>query len=287
MLFGISTSPSDVLAQIGPFTVYYYGVIIALAVIAGFFVSLFLASRLEKVLGAHIVHHIDALFLVLCGAGVLGGRIFFVGYHWDFFLEHPSEIIALWHGGWVWHGALIFGLIALGIYCALRKVSFFMLAGILSPGVVLGQAIGRWGNYFNQEAYGPPLQAWWAIPIDLAHRLSGYEQYETFHPAFLYESIGDGILFIALFCWVLFITKKIREKKIDGEMGIYKLGRVFFAYLVTYSLIRFLVEFFRIDTVPVIWGLRAPQWVSVDIVLVSMCIIGYTTYRNRMSSCKK
>lgn len=273
--------------QVGPFTVYYYGIIIAIAILAGFFVSLFLASRLEKVLGTHIVRHIDALFLLICGAGVIGGRIFFVAYHWNFFLEHPSEMIAFWHGGWVWHGALIFGLAALGVYCVLRKVSFFMLAGLLSPGVVLGQAIGRWGNYFNQEAYGPPLQAWWAIPIDLAHRLTGYEQYETFHPAFLYESVGDLALFILLFSWVLFIMKKIRERKMDASTCDRWLTGIFFAYLIVYSVIRFSIEFFRIDTVPVLWGLRAPQWVSVDIILVSICSMGYGICRNRMGSCKK
>lgn len=273
MLFGISTPPPDVLAHIGPFTVYYYGVIIALAIAIGFFLSLFLAGKFERVLSRPIVRHLDALFFWVCGAGVIGGRVFFVGYHWDFFWKHPSEIIAIWNGGWVWHGALIFGLVALGIYCALRKVSFFMLAGILSPGVILGQAIGRWGNYFNQEAYGPPLHTWWAIPIDVAHRLSGYEQYETFHPAFLYESVGDIVLFIVLFSWVLFIVKKIREKKIDGDNSAQKLGIVFFAYLVAYSFIRFCVEFFRIDTVPVIWGLRMPQWMSVDIIFISVVAV--------------
>ncbi|MBI2645245.1 prolipoprotein diacylglyceryl transferase [Candidatus Uhrbacteria bacterium] len=280
MLFGISTPPPDILWQAGPLTVYYYGVIIAFAIAVGFLVSLFLASRLEKVIGTHIVRHIDALFLWVCGAGVVGGRVFFVAYHWNFFLEHPSEIIAVWHGGWVWHGALFFGLIALGIYCVVRRISFLMLAGLLSPGVILGQAIGRWGNYFNQEAYGPPLQAWWAIPIDLAHRLTGYERYETFHPAFLYESIGDVVLFSALFCWVLLIIKKIRTKKMSGDMGIQKIGMVFFTYLIVYSVIRFGIEFFRIDTVPVLWGLRAPQWVSIDIICITVFSMAYMVYKD-------
>ncbi len=283
MLFGLSIPPPDILSQVGPFTIYYYGVIIALAIAGGFFVSLFLALRLEKVLNTHIVRHIDALFLLVCIVGVVGGRIFFVIYHWDFFVEYPSEIIALWHGGWVWHGALLFGLIGLGMYCFLRKISFLMLASVLSPGVILGQALGRWGNYFNQEAYGPPLQAWWAIPIDVAHRLAGYDQYETFHPAFLYESVGDVVLFVLLFLWVLFIVKKIRIKRIESSIGVQKLGMVFFTYLIIYSLIRFGVEFFRIDTVPVLWGLRAPQWVSVDIILVGIIATVYLLNKKRRS----
>jgi len=263
MLFGLSTPPSDVLVHIGQITIYYYGALIALAVCAGFLVSLYLAKEFEKTFSEHIIHHIDAMFLWVGGAGVIGGRLFFVLYHWNYFFSNPSEIIALWHGGWVWHGALIFGLIALGAYCFFRKVSFLVLAGLLSPGVTLGQAIGRWGNYFNQEAYGLPLQAWWAIPIDSAHRLSGYEQYETFHPAFLYESIGDAILFIVLMYLVVRIYKKARDQKIE---------RLFFLYLIFYSLLRFGIEYIRIDAVPVFWGLRMPQWISMGIMVLSISI---------------
>jgi phosphatidylglycerol:prolipoprotein diacylglycerol transferase len=271
MLFG-ALPPPDVFARIGPFVIHYYGLLIAVAVCAGFLVSVHVAKKNEKIYGQQIVRHIDGVIVWIGCAGILGGRALFVMYHWNFFSANPLEIIALWHGGWVWHGAFMSGLIALCVYCVLQKTPFFLFAGVLSPGVALGQAIGRWGNYFNQEAYGMPLEAWWALPIDNAHRLPGYEQYHTFHPTFLYESLGDAALFALLVYCIARFFMYARKQKIEKQAVLDFLRGIFFLYLCMYSLMRFGIEFIRIDTVPVFWGLRAPQWISMGMILVSIGI---------------
>lgn len=235
-----------------------YGFFFALAGISAYCAVRFLAA--SRVTALPRSFSFDCLFALLVISGSLGGRALFILYNIDYFIEFPAEIPALWHGGWVWHGAFAGGLFALIVYARVKKISWLFLADILTPGVALAQGIGRWGNYFNQELYGSPSNLLWAIPIDYQNRVRGYEAYTHFHPTFFYESLFDFALFVLLF----FLTRKLSSAKS---------GTIFALYLIGYSAGRFLIEFLRIDLVPVIMGLRAPQWWSIGLFFAGICIL--------------
>lgn len=257
--------PSSTVA-IGGLSLSLYGMMMGLALISAYIIALLIARRFDRVRGTHIEDHIDGLFWWIFVPALIGARVLFIAYHPDYFASAPQEAFMIWHGGIVWHGALIGGIIGSAACCAWKKISWFDMADILAPTLALGQAIGRWGNYFNQENYGLPTNVSWGIPIDLVHRLQGYEQFQYFHPTFLYESLWDialfGALLYMLFRWVM-----------QKRSAWYRSGMIFMLYLILYSAARFAIEFIRIDTVPVIWGLRIPQWWSVDLTLAALIII--------------
>ena len=246
-----------------------YGVLISLGMLSTYGVSMILSR------GTGLHKHIDRVFLWALIPGVVCARLLFVLYHPNYFLQYPTEIIAVWHGGWVWHGALAGGLLGIWVYCKRTTLSLLALLDTLAPGVALGQAIGRWGNFFNQEAYGLPTNVPWSIPIDTAHRLPGFEQFARFHPTFLYESSVDLGLFLLLS--LLFLSSRpkggipshLQSAGFLGKLGMTQ-GVLFFIYLFLYSTARFGIEFLRIDSVPTILGLRAPQWISVVLLLVGV-----------------
>lgn len=230
-----------------------YGVLISLAFLVAYGVSV-LCSRKTS-----YAEHVGRMLVWAVLPAVIFARLLFVVYHLDYFALYPTEVIAVWHGGWVWHGALLGGLLGIFIYCRRHAISFLRMLDVCAPGVVLGQSIGRWGNFFNQEAYGLPTDMPWGIAIDPTHRLPGFERFAVFHPTFLYESIFDLVLF--LFLWL--VTAKIVKN------SAYQAGTIFFLYLLFYSLGRFYIEFLRIDLVPILAGLRAPQWISLVLIGIS------------------
>lgn len=256
--------PPSTLEIVG-ITVSLYGLAVALGLICAYALMLYLARHSDRVRGTDFENHVDGLFWWSFVCGLVAARLLFVIYHPDYYVSAPQEIIAIWHGGIVWHGALVGGIAGSVAYCRWKKISWFGMADLAVPVVALGQAIGRWGNYFNQENYGLPTSLPWGIPIDIAHRLPGYEQYWYFHPTFLYESKWDIMLFIAsiylLYRWVF-----------QKRNTWYRNGVLFMTYLVFYSVGRFVIEYIRIDTVPIIWGYRMPQWWSIDIALVAVIV---------------
>ncbi|MBI4249973.1 prolipoprotein diacylglyceryl transferase [Candidatus Uhrbacteria bacterium] len=240
-----------------------YGVVVALAGVAAFGVAYFLFLRVS-LRDRSGVDFYTLFFFVLLG-GIVGGRALFILYHLSYFIEYPFEIPAIWHGGWVWHGAAAGGGIALYTYARFKHVSFLRLADVIVPGLAIGQAIGRWGNYFNQEAYGLPTSLPWGIRIDFENRIAGYETFTAFHPTFLYESLWDVALFVFLF---IFAFRYSREGALARNPGT-----LFALYLILYSAGRFMIEFLRIDTVPVIVGLRAPQWISLILIAAGLFLL--------------
>lgn len=208
---------------------------------------------------------ISTVTLVLFLGGIIGARTLFVLYHLPYFIEYPFEMPAIWHGGWVWHGALLGGGIALYVYTRVKRISFLRLADSIVPGLALAQSVGRWGNYVNQEAYGLPTDLPLRVPIDPMNRIEGYEQYTYFHPTFLYESLWDFGLFLLLFMLAL------RWMHSDGKQQ--PVGILFALYLIIYSVGRFAIELLRIDTVPIIAGLRAPQWISLILIAVGLFLL--------------
>ena len=226
--------------QIGPIMIRYY----ALIILAGAMVAAWLATQEAKRHGKDPEMVWDMLPWLLIG-GIIGARLWHVltpsssnaamGLTTQYYFQHPLEILKIWKGGLGIFGGIIGGAIALAIYCRAQKQNFFEWTDIIAPGLLIAQAIGRWGNFVNQEVYGPPSDLPWAIYIDPAHRLPGFETVERYHPLFLYESLLTllgGLL-------LLYIARKYKDKLFIGDL--------FLMYLVYYPLIRFGLEFIRLD----------------------------------------
>jgi phosphatidylglycerol:prolipoprotein diacylglycerol transferase len=195
--------------------------------------------------------------------GIIGARIYHVGLEWQYYLKYPLDIFKIWNGGLAIHGAIIAGLIVVYVFSLKKKINFWLLTSLIVPGLSLALAIGRWGNYFNQEIFGYPTGLPWGIPIDFIKRPLEFISAEYFQPTFLYESLGSFVIFVALILFHYFtIKKKIFVNKNYQLMTV--------AYLVMYSILRFSLEFVRIDRTPVVSGLRWPQITSLIIVL--LCI---------------
>jgi len=243
-----------IIFQIGPLSIRWYGVLIMAAVVLG----LVLAGREAKRQAVSIELVYDLFFYMLVSA-IVGARLYYVIFSWDLYRNNLKEIFAFWHGGLAIHGAVVGGIVSALIYTRLKGLSFWSVADICAPSLILGQAIGRWGNYFNQEAFGRPTNLPWGIFIDEAHRPLQYVQQTHFHPTFLYESLWNFCVFLLLL-W-------LRRRR-----GIVT-GDVFFAYLVLYSLGRFWIEGFRTDSL-MFAGFRVAQIVSLLlIVFASIALI--------------
>lgn len=257
--------------NIGPLTFHFYGLLIMLGVVAGTFVARRLISQM-KIKDPDMVW--DALIWMLI-FGVVGARLYHVftpsksllelGIDTRYYLTHPLDLIAAWNGGLGMPGAIAGGVLGAWLFVRRRKISLLTLLDAFAPGTALGQAIGRWGNFVNQELYGPPTDLPWGIPIRPENRLAGYEAFERFHPLFLYESIWNvANLVFLLWLW----------RRFGGRM---KKGDLFLVYLITYPVGRFLLEFIRIDFVPVA-GINFNQMLSL---LVAVASAGLLYYRHR------
>jgi len=250
---------------IGRYTIYYYGIIIMLGAIAAAWLAAVEARRKGE--SSDVVW--DGLVWVLIG-GIIGARIWHIltppasmveaGYTTMYYLTHPLNAINLRAGGLGIPGAVIGGLLAMYIFTRRRKLDFAFWLDIAAPALALGQAIGRWGNFFNQELYGSPSDLPWAITINPENRLPGYENQATFHPLFLYESLWNfGI--VALLLWV---SRKYQDRLINGD--------IFLIYLIAYPIGRFLLEFLRLDPAQV-GGININQTVMLVVALVSAGVL--------------
>ncbi len=235
--------PHPILITIGPISIHWYGLLLAAGILLGYA----LALRLGKRQGMD-ADKISSIFIALVIWGFVGARLYHVLSDLSFYLQAPGEIIKVWRGGLAIHGALIAGAAALYYYARRYKISFLALADWLSPSLILGQAIGRWGNYFNQELFGRPTDLPWGIPVALGGRPPDFINYNYFHPAFLYESLWDFLVLIIL---LLVLKKKARG------------GLVFYLYLGLYAVGRAGVELLRVNSAAMIFGLRLPFAVSV------------------------
>ncbi len=238
---------------LGPLVIHWYGIIMAAAML----LSIGLATRLSRQYELDKETVID-LALWLISGGVIGARLYEIFLEWPYYFAHPGEILQVWHGGLAIHGALLGGLLALVLFARIKKTDAWKLAAIAAPAVALGQAIGRWGNWFNQELFGRPTEAAWGIPIEYANRPAGYEMFSYFHPTFLYESLG--CLAIAVILTILVIKKTVP-------------ARVVGMYAIMYGVLRFCLEFIKIDTAPVVWGLRWPQIISLVLIALGLWLI--------------
>lgn len=245
-----SFHPSRTLVAIDGFTIYWYGLAYVAAIIAGLGLTRWLARK--KNLDASWLVDLATLLFI---AGIIGARLWYVLLiEPRYFLANPLEALMIWHGGLGIHGGIAGALVALWFWIKRHHLSFFGLTDLLAPALAIGQAIGRWGNYFNQELFGLPTNLPWGIPIDPENRIAPFTDTQYFHPTFLYESIGNLLIAIIL----IVSLRRFRAS-----------GRVTFLYLLLYSMLRFSLEFIRIDPVPAFGGLKLPQWVSIGVMIVA------------------
>ena len=253
------TSPGPLVFQLGPFALRWYGLLIALAVLAG----LTLATRLGNARGIEPALIADLLPLLVLGA-VIGARIYYVALEWRQYAANPIEALAIWRGGIAIHGALIGGVLTTMLYCRWRRQPFWPLLDVLVPAVALGQAIGRWGNFFNSEAFGVPTDLPWKLRIPAANRPPEFLEQLYFHPTFLYESlwnVGVCVLLLVLF-----------RQASRGQIQL-PAGALSCVYLMAYSSGRVWIEGLRIDPLCLFaeppfceGGLRMAQLVSLLLI---------------------
>jgi len=247
-------SPQAVLFDFGWFKIYWYGVFIVLGIIAGLNVVLRLAKKNQ--INSEEVYNLGFYLIIF---SLIGARIYAVFLDLPYYLQNPEEIIAVWHGGLAIHGGILGGALTLIIYSYKKNQSFWKWADIIAPAIALGQTIGRFGNYFNQELFGTPTSLPWGIPIDLPNRPLSYLSARYFHPTFLYESILNLVNFLILiFVW---------------ERGVKKSGIIFGIYLINYSIIRILMEFLRTDKAPELLGIRWPVLMSLGLIIFGLTLV--------------
>jgi len=259
-IFFHTYTPNSILISLGPLKIYWYGMFI----VVGLLLAIFTTFKLAEYYGIKKENIIDLSFWLITG-GIIGARLYHVFLEYDYYLSNPLSVLKIWNGGLAIHGAIIIG--AIIIYRFIRKngYSFWLITSIITPGLALGQALGRWGNYFNQEIFGKPTDMPWGIPIEFLKRPHDYSIFTHFHPTFLYESIGSLIIFGLL----LWLHKKAKQGKNVSHMNITLI------YLISYSFLRLLLEFIRLDDTLIIFGIRWPQIISIIIILFSIAFIIY------------
>lgn len=242
--------------NLGPLSVRWYGIIIAVGILLGYFV----AQRALVKAGLHKDTLVDIIFYSAL-FGFIAARIYFVIFQWPYYAENPSEIIKIWHGGIAIHGGLIGGFIAGVIVCKVKNLNPFQIGDIIAPSIILAQGIGRWGNFMNHEAHGGPVSRAFLEQLHLPNFIieNMYINGQYYHPTFLYESIWDVAGFI--------ILVNIRKHL--------KLGETFFLYLTWYSIGRFFIEGLRTDSLMLTSNIRFAQLVSILLILISISLIVY------------
>lgn len=244
--------PEPIALTLGPIHIFWYGIIVVLGIIAG----ISLAAKIGNKYGISHDSIYDLSFYLII-FGLLGARVYDVLLELPYYLDKPLDAFKIWRGGLAIHGAIFAGLITAVYYVRKHKLNPYVLISSLVPGLAIGQAIGRWGNFFNQELFGKPTDLPWSIYISFANRPAEFANKEYYHPTFLYESIGSMILALVL----VFLHKKLKSEQ--------KHIIIISTYLIGYSLLRFALEFVRIDFAPTLGGVRWPQIASLAIIIAT------------------
>jgi phosphatidylglycerol:prolipoprotein diacylglycerol transferase len=261
-------SPSDPTAfGFGPIEVRWYAVFILSGIVAAVWLIRWIARRR----GMDPEFVLDVAPLVVLG-GVVGARIYYVWLRLDHFLDNPDQIVNLRLGGLTIHGAIAGGVLVLWWYCRRRGQRLPAWMDVIVPGLALAQAIGRWGNWANQEAFGTPSDLPWAVEIEPGRRTDEYATAETFHPTFLYESTFNLANTVVL-AWLAARLPRTRLRE----------GDVFWIYLVNYGVARFLIERIRTDSL-YIGPLPAAYWISFGLIALGggMLVLRHTIRPGRL-----
>jgi phosphatidylglycerol---prolipoprotein diacylglyceryl transferase len=251
LLASIPSPPQNTI-ELGPLTIHYYGILIAIGVIVAL-----LVARLRYTRFGGSPDLVERVSIWAVAIGFLGARAGYVITHSGDFGDRPWAVLFIWEGGLALYGGLTVGALT-AVYLLNRwRGDVFAFGDAVAVGIPLAQAIGRWGNYFNQELFGTPSTLPWAVEIDAVHRPVQYAAYETFHPTFLYESLWNLLITVPVILWL--------ERK--GKL--YK-GASFPLYITLYAAVRFVMELLRTDTTFRLAGLSRNGWISALAVVVGL-----------------
>ena len=254
--------------RLGPLTIYWYGIIIMTAALVGGTIASFEAKRRGE-----NEEHIWNMLIFVVLLGIVGARLYHVfsspagsNLGWAYYREHPWAIFEIWNGGLGIYGAVVGGFLGILLYTYRARLNLLRYLDLGAPALLMGQAIGRWGNFVNQELYGPPTTLPWGIPIDEFHRilpfndLGQYPLTVRFHPVFLYESLWNLIGFVLIL---------VAGRKLAGKL---KEGDLFLAYLVWYPVGRLWVEALRPDAWK-IGNIPTAQIISVVLIVAAVALL--------------
>ena len=277
LIFRLVLPAGNVLVNaIGTILVHLYGVLIMTGVILAAFIAAWGAKR--RRMDHNFIWDMLPWLLI---AGIVGASIWHIltppqsmiemGITTQYYLTHPLDAIAIWNGGLGIPGAVIGGVVALLIYCLVKKQKFSFWVDVIAPGLLAAQIIGRIGNFLNQELYGKPSTLPWAIFIDPAKRLPQYINVATYHPLFAYEMLWN-LINLAI---ILYLTIKVAKKLIDGD--------IFLFYLMLYAIARFNLEFLRLDY-SAVGGININQTLMVVVFAfaVILFILKHTVFLKRL-----
>lgn len=250
---------NPVALSLGPITIKWYGVIIVTGIILAY-----LVAQKEAVRLGFKDDMIADLLLWAVPIAIICARLYYVSMRWDYYGANPSKIIEIWNGGIAIHGALIGAFIVAYVFTKKRGISFFQLADIAAPSILIGQIIGRWGNFMNQEAYGGEVSRAFLenlyLPNWIIEQMYIKELGSYVHPTFLYESVWNIIGLI-----IILVLRKMNLRR----------GEMFLFYLTWYSIGRFYIEGLRTDSLYLVGDLRSAQVVSIITIGVAIVLFVY------------
>jgi prolipoprotein diacylglyceryl transferase len=248
-------SPSSNVLDVGPLEIHYYGIFIGLGVVVAAIVT---TRRYERFGGD--ATGLDSVIVWTVALGFAGARLAYVSTHLSRYDGRPWAVLYIWEGGLALFGGLTVGAITAISLLRRRGFSVPAFTDAIAVGLPLAQAIGRWGNYMNQELFGTPSTLPWAVEIEAARRPAEYAAFETFHPTFLYESLWN----LAIVVPVILLLERRRAIGFGASFGV---------YLSLYGVIRFLTELIRTDTTFRLLGLSRNGWVSIGAVLLGVAVV--------------
>ena len=258
-------SPGEVAFTIFGFPVFWYGIILASAVFIGFYIAQFLYKLFYK--DSHTADKIIDFAPFLIVLGVLGARLYYCLVNYSYYSEHVIQIFDFRQGGLSIHGMILGGILGLIACTRYYKLDILKFLEAFSCATALAQAIGRWGNFFNSEAFGMPTDLPWKLFIPIDKRPFSMVDCDFFHPTFLYESLLDLLIFFIL----LSLYKKFLDKS----------GMIFVLYLLLYSFVRIGIEYLRVDSVLNIFGFPVAQWASVLVIIFAVFFAAYIYTRKK------
>ena len=265
---GLTLNPGKSFTVFG-IEIAYYGVIIALAMLMGALV----ADREAKKTGQKVDDYVDFTLYTLIAA-IIGARIYYVVFEWDYYSAHPLEILNLRAGGLAIYGGVLASVLTLFIFTKVKKLKFWLMADTAVQGLIIGQIIGRWGNFFNREAFGGYTDGLFAMQLPVSEAKGITQEliehlvtidgvsYVQVHPTFLYEGVWNLLLFIGICIYK-------RHKKFDGE--------ILAIYLMGYGIGRFFIEGLRTDqlVIKALGGIAASQVLSIVLILLGAVFVIY------------
>lgn len=254
------TPLSKVAFTIFTLPIHWYGIILGTAALAGLLLAIWEGKRK----GIHPDFFLD-LMLFAVPVAILFARLYYVVFEWGYYKNHPGEIFAVWEGGLAIHGALIGSVLVGWLYTRYKKVSFWAVADIAAPSIILGQIIGRWGNFMNQEAHGGEVSRQFLESLHLPNWIIDqmYIDGAYYHPTFLYESVWNIVGLV-----LLFVLRAFNPRR----------GEMFIAYVVWYSIGRYFIEGLRTDSLWLTDTIRIAQFIGIVLIVL---MLGLFMYRRK------